>query len=113
MQTASARRLVPVAVVAMTPAFPASTAPGATIARLAAEHDVAFSCEPTGGGRAARSEGLLVLGSAGTARATLTVVGRASHAGVAPEAGRNALSSSLRTSCTRRATSPGSFPARS
>ena len=40
--------------------------------------------------RSEKTEGLL-LGAAGTARATLEVKGRSSHAGAAPELGRNAL----------------------
>jgi glutamate carboxypeptidase len=56
------------------------------IAALAAEHDFVFSCEPTLG----QGEGLL-LGASGFARVSMTVEGRASHAGVAPDKGRNAL----------------------
>jgi glutamate carboxypeptidase len=67
-----------------------STGSGETIARLAEQHDVVFSCEPTSAKAVARTEGLL-LGAAGTATATLEVTGRASHAGAAPELGRNAL----------------------
>jgi glutamate carboxypeptidase len=60
------------------------------IATLAADHDVVFSCEPTAAKAVAKNEGLL-LGAAGTATATMEVKGRAAHAGVAPELGRNAL----------------------
>jgi len=67
-----------------------STGSGETIARLAAEQDVVFSCEPTSAKAVARTEGLL-LGAAGTASVTMEVAGRSSHAGAAPELGRNAL----------------------
>ena len=67
-----------------------STGSGETIARLAAEHDVVFSCEPTGAKAVVRTESLL-LGAAGTASVTMEVAGRSAHAGAAPEAGRNAL----------------------
>ena len=55
------------------------------ITRLGAEHDVVFSCE--GGGATDR----LALTTAGIGAVLLTVTGRASHAGGAPEQGRNAL----------------------
>lgn len=55
------------------------------IAKTAEEHDYVLSFEPTG-----LQEGLL-LGSSGTAVATLEVKGRAAHAGAAPQLGRNAL----------------------
>ena len=67
-----------------------STTSGEAIAPLADQHDYVFSCEPTGAKAVARIEGLL-LGAAGTATATMEVKGRASHAGAAPDAGRNAL----------------------
>jgi len=67
-----------------------STGSGETIARVAAEHDFVFSCEPTSAKAVAKTEGLL-LGAAGTGTATMEVVGRSSHAGAAPELGRNAL----------------------
>ena len=67
-----------------------STTSGETIAQLADQHDVVFSCEPTTAKAVARTEGIL-LGAAGTAIATMDVKGRSSHAGAAPEAGRNAL----------------------
>jgi glutamate carboxypeptidase len=62
--------------------------PGARnlITRLAAEHDLVFSCEPT---PAPKDE--LALATSGIAAATLTVRGRPAHAGVNPEDGRNAL----------------------
>ncbi|MEO7335040.1 MAG: M20/M25/M40 family metallo-hydrolase [Caldimonas sp.] len=63
---------------------------GEAIASLAEQQDFVFSCEPTGAKTVAKNEGLL-LGAAGTATATLEVKGRASHAGAAPELGRNAL----------------------
>jgi glutamate carboxypeptidase len=60
------------------------------ITALADEHDFVFSCEPIFAKAVARTEGLL-LGAAGTATATIEVQGRASHAGAAPDLGRNAL----------------------
>lgn len=63
---------------------------GETIATLAAQHDVVLSCEPNVAKAVAKSESLL-LAAAGTATATMEVKGRASHAGAAPELGRNAL----------------------
>jgi glutamate carboxypeptidase len=63
---------------------------GETIATLAALHDVVLSYEPTAAKAFAKDEGVL-LAAAGTATATLEVKGRASHAGAAPELGRNAL----------------------
>lgn len=55
------------------------------ISALGAEHDAVFSCE--GGGAADR----LALTTAGIGAVLLEVRGRASHAGSAPERGRNAL----------------------
>jgi len=63
---------------------------GETIASLAAQHDVVFSCEPTAAKAVAKDESLL-LGASGTALAVMEVKGRAAHAGAAPELGRNAL----------------------
>jgi glutamate carboxypeptidase len=63
---------------------------GALIQSLAAEHDVVLSYEPTAAKSVAKNEGIL-LAAAGTATATLEVKGRSSHAGAAPEEGRNAL----------------------
>ncbi|MFJ5381408.1 M20/M25/M40 family metallo-hydrolase [Cupriavidus sp. CER94] len=63
---------------------------GETIATLAAQHDVVLSCEPNVAKSVAKSESLL-LAAAGTATATMQVKGRSSHAGAAPELGRNAL----------------------
>ena len=62
--------------------------PGArkTIERLAAEHDLVFSCEPT-----QSPKDFIEVATTGIAAATLTVRGKSSHAGVAPELGRNAL----------------------
>jgi len=62
--------------------------PGARnlITRLAAEHDVVFSCEPT---PAPKDE--VAIATSGIGAATLVVHGRAAHAGVNPEGGRNAL----------------------
>ncbi|RZT39463.1 M20/M25/M40 family metallo-hydrolase [Cupriavidus agavae] len=63
---------------------------GELIARLAEQHDVVLSCEPNVAKSVAKSESLL-LAAAGTATATMQVKGRASHAGAAPDLGRNAL----------------------
>ena len=60
------------------------------IAELADQHDVVLSCEPTAAAPAAKNDALL-LGASGTARGTMEVKGRASHAGAAPQLGRNAL----------------------
>lgn len=56
------------------------------IARLGAEHDFVFSCEPP----SVKTDGLL-LATSGIGLARLTVHGKSSHAGMAPELGRNAL----------------------
>jgi len=58
----------------------------ATLTRLGGEHDVVFSCE---GARVGSDQ--LSLTTAGIAAVVLNVKGRASHAGAAPERGRNAL----------------------
>ncbi len=63
---------------------------GEIIAELADQHDVVLSCEPTVSSPPAKNDGLL-LGASGTATAKLEVKGRASHAGAAPDLGRNAL----------------------
>lgn len=63
---------------------------GELIAQVAAAHDVVLSCEPTAAKAVAREEGLL-LGAAGTGLVTMEVVGKAAHAGAAPDQGRNAL----------------------
>lgn len=63
---------------------------GETIAALADQHDVVLSCEPTSAKDVTKVEGLL-LGAAGTASIVMEVKGRASHAGAAPELGRNAI----------------------
>lgn len=63
---------------------------GETLAALGAEADVVLSYEPTAAKEVAKDEGVL-LSAAGTATATMEVKGRASHAGAAPEQGRNAL----------------------
>ena len=67
-----------------------SNGSGETIAQLGEQHDVVLSYEPSAAKAVARTEGVL-LAAAGTATATMTVKGRASHAGAAPEQGRNAL----------------------
>jgi glutamate carboxypeptidase len=58
----------------------------ATLTRLGGEHDVVFSCE---GSRVESDQ--LSLTTAGIGAVVLNVKGRASHAGDAPERGRNAL----------------------
>jgi glutamate carboxypeptidase len=63
-----------------------SRSSGDWIATQAAQHDFVFSCEPNG----AQMEGIL-LSASGIATATMTVQGRAAHAGVSPKTGRNAL----------------------
>jgi glutamate carboxypeptidase len=63
---------------------------GEIIAELADQHDVVLSCEPTVAPPAAKNDSLL-LGASGTATGVMEVKGRASHAGAAPELGRNAL----------------------
>jgi glutamate carboxypeptidase len=63
---------------------------GELISELADQHDVVLSCEPTGAAPAAKHDSLL-LGASGTATGMMEVRGRASHAGVAPQLGRNAL----------------------
>ncbi len=63
---------------------------GEIISALADQHDVVLSCEPTAA-RPAKTHEALRLGASGTATGTLEVTGRASHAGAAPDRGRNAL----------------------
>ncbi len=63
---------------------------GEMLAALGAAHDVVLSFEPSPAKSIAQVEAVL-LGAAGTATASLEVKGRASHAGAAPEQGRNAL----------------------
>ncbi len=63
---------------------------GELISELADQHDFVLSCEPTVAAPAARNDALL-LGASGTARGVMEVKGRASHAGAAPDLGRNAL----------------------
>jgi glutamate carboxypeptidase len=63
---------------------------GEMLAALGAAHDVVLSYEPSPAKSIAQVEAVL-LGAAGTATASLEVKGRASHAGAAPEQGRNAL----------------------
>jgi len=62
-----------------------SPASRSTITRMAAEHDAVFSYE--GGGE----NGRLLLATSGIGAAYLTVTGKASHAGAAPDKGVNAL----------------------
>lgn len=61
------------------------------ITKLADQHDVVLSFEPSGG-KAVSPHHILLLGAAGIAEAKMEVKGRAAHAGNAPEQGRNALS---------------------
>lgn len=63
---------------------------GEIISELADQHDVVLSCEPTAASPPAKNDSLL-LGASGTATAKMEVKGRASHAGAAPDRGRNAL----------------------
>jgi glutamate carboxypeptidase len=65
------------------------SAPGsrAVLTRLGREHDVVLSCEGGGGPGNDRIE----LATTGSGGLVLKVTGRASHAGQAPEQGRNAL----------------------
>lgn len=67
-----------------------STGSGPLIAAEAAEHDVVLSYEPSPAKAVLKAEAVL-LAAAGTATAHLEVKGRASHAGAAPQLGRNAL----------------------
>ena len=64
------------------------SSPGAraTLTLLGAEHDVVFSCEAT-----RIDSDRLSLATSGIGAVTLKVKGKASHAGAAPELGRNAL----------------------
>jgi glutamate carboxypeptidase len=63
---------------------------GELIAEIADQHDVVLSCEPTAAAPVAKNDALL-LGASGTATGTMEVTGKASHAGAAPQLGRNAL----------------------
>lgn len=63
---------------------------GETIAALGEAADVVLSYEPSPAKAVMKAEAVL-LAAAGTATATMQVKGRASHAGAAPEQGRNAL----------------------
>lgn len=60
------------------------------IAKLASEHDVVLSFEPSAA-KAVSPNHILLLGAAGVGQARLTVEGKAAHAGNAPEDGRNAF----------------------
>lgn len=60
------------------------------ISSLGAQHDVVLSFEPTGAKAIYKEEGVL-LNAADGGLVTMEVKGKASHAGVAPEQGRNAL----------------------
>jgi glutamate carboxypeptidase len=63
---------------------------GELISEIADQHDFVLSCEPTVAAPAAKHDALL-LGASGTATGRIEVRGRASHAGAAPDLGRNAL----------------------
>jgi len=67
-----------------------SAGSGALITALGAEHDVVLSYEPTAAKSVIQAEGVL-LSAAGTGTVELEVKGRSSHAGAAPQEGRNAL----------------------
>jgi glutamate carboxypeptidase len=67
-----------------------SVGSGELIAATADLHDIVLSFEPTEAKSVSKGEPLL-LAAAGIAQATLEVKGRGSHAGAAPELGRNAL----------------------
>lgn len=67
-----------------------SAGSGDLIATLAEQHDLVLSFEPTTAKAVFKQEGIL-LGAAGVGSAELVVKGRASHAGAAPDIGRNAL----------------------
>jgi glutamate carboxypeptidase len=67
-----------------------SNGSGELIATLGDAHDVVLSYEPTAAKAVAQAEGVLLM-AAGTAQARLAVKGVASHAGAAPDQGRNAL----------------------
>ena len=63
---------------------------GERISQLADQHDVVLSCEPTAAKAVAKNEAVL-LGASGATRMEMQVTGRTSHAGAAPDSGRNAL----------------------
>jgi glutamate carboxypeptidase len=63
-----------------------SPAARAYFSKLGAEHDATFSCEAS----QAKSD-RIALTTAGIAAVNLNITGKASHAGSAPELGRNAL----------------------
>jgi glutamate carboxypeptidase len=63
-----------------------SPAARAYFSKLGAEHDVTFSCEAS----QAKSD-RIALTTAGIAAVNMDITGKASHAGAAPELGRNAL----------------------
>lgn len=67
-----------------------SAGSGELIASLADEHELVLSFEPTAAKDVVKQEALL-LGAAGVGAVELQVRGRASHAGAAPDLGRNAL----------------------
>ena len=63
---------------------------GELISKLADQNNVVLSCEPTAAKAVAKNEAVL-LGASGATRIDMEVKGRTSHAGAAPELGRNAL----------------------
>ena len=67
-----------------------SNGSGEMIAALADAHDSVLSFEPTAATTTPQGEGVL-LNAAGATQLTMQVKGRSSHAGAAPQLGRNAL----------------------
>ena len=67
-----------------------SNGSGELIATLGDAHDVVLSYEPTAAKAVAKDEGVLLM-AAGATQALMVVRGVASHAGAAPDQGRNAL----------------------
>ncbi len=67
-----------------------SAGSGQTVTEFGALHDVVLSYEPSPAKTVLKAEGVL-LAAAGTGTAQIDVKGRNSHAGAAPEQGRNAL----------------------
>ena len=63
---------------------------GELISKLADQNNVVLSCDPTAAKAVAKNEAVL-LGASGATRIDMEVKGRTSHAGAAPELGRNAL----------------------
>lgn len=68
-----------------------SASSGELISKLGDQHDTVLSFEPSAPISVFKVHSLMLGGHAGFAKATLEVKGRASHAGVAPQNGRNAV----------------------